>query len=386
MFRSARGWVGQRTSSLVTWGIVALSFVLGYQWFFRYKPTFVPDSRYYLAFALWFSGDTQQQAHDAVVKFAAGYGFSVPPTSTLFGWGLVQPRVMLSLISVPFVKAFGPFGLAVTTTLITILLTVLLTVVIMRRYGNTAAAVTLLVINASTFLMWYNAAMLTESLSAVWSVLIVLAAWRFQRTRQWWLLGVIGVVTALSAFTRQATLIDAGALLMAWVLGSLFQRRNSPWMWPAVVVTVTSFACQLIQMIVFPFSQSDQFQVATGTHSLPAAILASPRLAWRILHDDLFDFTTQDHALLLFVVMSAVGMVIFFRREESHLLFGAILAIAVYNVTNGTPTAFRYAIPGLVFYALVFALVVSRTGQLAQDRRSRLPRAAVDDETPIAAS
>lgn len=386
VYRTARGWVERKSSALLTWVIVAVSFILGYASYLRFKPSFVPDSRYYLAFAFWFGGDTQQQAHDKVVAFAANYGISVPDTKALFGWGLVQPRVMLSLIAAPAVRVFGPFGLAMTTGFITLVLTVLLTLVIMRRYGNTAAAVTLAVINASTYVMWYNSAMLTESLSAVWSVLIVLVAWRFQHTRQWWLLGALALVTALSAFTRQATLIDAGALLMAWVLGSLFERRNSPWMWPAIVVTVASLGCQLLQTIVFPFSQSNQFEAVTGTHSLPAALLASPKVAYHILHNDLQNFAGDDRSLLFFVVMSVVGMVLFFRREESHLLFGAILAIAVYNVTNGTPTAFRYAIPGLVFYALVFAMLISRTAQPVQDRHGRAQRAAVDDETPIAAS
>src|SRR5674476_721 len=54
----------------------------------------------------------------------------------------------------------------------------------------------------------------------------------------------------------------------------------------------------------------------------------------------------SDHALLILVMLSILSMVIFWRRAESHLLRGAIAGITLYNVTNGTPTGFRYAMPG----------------------------------------
>ena len=45
---------------------------------------------------------------------------------------------------------------------------------------------------------------------------------------------------------------------------------------------------------------------------------------------------------------------------ESQLLLGAILGIALYNVTNGTPTGFRYSMPGLAFFAVSAALLIAR--------------------------
>ena len=51
---------------------------------------------------------------------------------------------------------------------------------------------------------------------------------------------------------------------------------------------------------------------------------------------------------------------VFWRRTESHLLLGAILAIALYNVTNGNATDFRYALPGFVFSAMSIGLLFSR--------------------------
>jgi len=234
--------------------------------------------------------------------------------------------------------------------------------VLIRRYGNTAAVATMLLVNGSTFLMWINGGMLTESLSALWTLLLLLAAWRWFHEPRWWLLALLGAITALSAFTRQATLIVAGAFVMAWLLGTIITRRNSRWLWPAVVVTATTLACQVLQTVLFsPFSQLDQFIRQSGADTLWGAILAIPTKARHILVTDFNNFMLTDHALMLLVIFSVVGIVVFWRHEEAHLLFGAILGVALYNITNGTPTTFRYAVPGLAFYVLVVALLISRT-------------------------
>ena len=68
----------------------------------------------------------------------------------------------------------------------------------------------------------------------------------------------------------------------------------------------------------------------------------------------------SDHALLILVMLSILSMVIFWRRAESHLLGGAIAGITLYNVTNGTRTGFRYAMPGLAFYAVFAGLLISQ--------------------------
>lgn len=384
LLTTTRAWVTERFATILTWAIVAGTFAAGYLAFIRNWPSFFPDSRYYLAMAFWFGGDSQQVARDRLVEFATPFDIMIPDLDLLFGWGLVQPRVVLPALATPFVKVFGPYGLTITTFLITATLTVLLTWVLMRRYGNTAAVAAMLLINGSTFLMWINGGMLTESLSAVWTLLAVLAAWKYVKNPQLWLLFAMAGVTALSAFTRQATLINAGAFVLAWLLGSIIQRRNSPWMWPAIVVTGTSLACQLLQTILYsPFSQLDQFITQSGADSLGGALLAIPNKVLYILTTDFNNFMLTDHALMILVLISVAGMVLFWKREESHLLFGAILGVALYNITNGTPTTFRYAVPGLVFYVFVVAMVFSATASIIS--RPRQDSALASPETPTAA-
>ena len=261
---------------------------------------------------------------------------------------------------------FGPNGLAVTTFLISLALMIVLTLILMRRFGHVTTVAVMLMVNTSAYLVFYNGAMLTESLSALLTALTLIAAWRYIRDARGWLLIVMAGLTVTSAFTRQSTLVVAGAFLGAWLFGMLVTRSwRNVWMWPAVVVVSASLGSQLLQALLFPsFSQADQFLRATGTDSLGEAILAIPRMALKILSTDLYNYLAGDPILLVFILISLAGIVLFWRRSEAHLLVGAILAIALYNITNGTPTAFRYAIPGLVFYVAMVGLVIHATARL----------------------
>lgn len=360
-------WWRARFSTILAGAIIGVGFVVGYVSMVRTHPLYAPDSAHYLAKAFWFLGASPQEAHDRVAEYAAGYGITtIPGVDLMFGWGLVQPRVVLSALATPFVAAFGPIGLAVTTFLISLALTIVLTIMLMRRFGNVTAVAVMLMVTTSTYLVFYNGAMLTESLSALLTALTLMAAWRYIREPRAWLLVTMGALTVTSAFTRQATLVVAGAFLGAWLFGMLVSRSwRSPWMWPAVVVVGASLGSQLIQAIVFPsFSQADQFLKQTGTDNLGDAILAIPRVARNILSKDVYNYLANDPVLLVFILVSLAGIVLFWRRSEAHLLVGAILAISLYNITNGTPTSFRYAIPGLVFYVAMVGLVIHATTRL----------------------
>jgi len=364
-----------RSANWLYWTVVLGTFGLGYAAYVVRRPFFSPDSRYYLAMAYLFGGEDPESARDLTAEFAAHYGVPVPPADELFGWGLVQPRVILPLLAAPLVRAFGPFGLAATTLILTVILVIALAVILLRRFGPGPALTVMVILNTSHFLMIFHGGMLTESLSALWTVGTLASAWWWLRDGRWWQMALVSVTVIGAAFTRQATSIVAGAFVMAWLLG-LIIRRMGQWMWPALVASVTAIACQLLQSAVFPsFSQLDQFLAKTGTDSLGAALLETPRMAATILSRDAATFLREDVALLVLIVLSVAGMLYFWRRTEAHLLFGAILGVALYNVTNGTPTQFRYAVPGLVFFALCAALLVRRatsssrvTGKVTSER------------------
>ncbi len=355
--RLAERWTSARSGLLLV-AVVASTFLACYLSTIKYRPLFAPDSTYYAAMSLRFGGVSTQEAIRQVNEVRVQSGW--PALDQMFGWGLVQPRVVLPLLSVPFVKIWGIDGLAVVPGLALAALVGVLTWMLARRWGGAAAAATVLLIICSPRIIFFGSAMLTESLSALWGALTLVAAWRYQRRPGWqpvvWMVGL----TVVSAFTRQATLVVAGAMVTAWLCALVLRRRPNGWGVPALGVGVTSVAVQLLQTKLFPFYQVNQFEAKTGTDSLSGALAEAPRLAAEIAQKDLVFIAQTDRALLVFVLLSVLSMVIFWRRAESHLLLGAILGITLYSVTNGTPTGFRYAMPGVAFFAVSVALLIGR--------------------------
>jgi hypothetical protein len=363
--RLADRWEQARSGVLLA-TVVVSTFAVTYGSVATYKPLFAPDSSYYAAMSMRFGGSGKQEAVRQVIEMRHLSGWPTPSTlvDRLFSWGLVQPRVVYPALSMPFVKIWGIEGLAVVPALALAALIGVLTWMLYRRSGRLAALATVVLIMCSPRIMFYGAAMLTESLSALWGALTLWAAWQYQRRHDWRPVAWMIALTVVSGFTRQATLIPAGAFVTAWLVAVLLRRRPNTWGVPALAVGVTSVAVQLIQSLIFPsFSQLAQFELKTGAHSLGGALWNSPKLAARILQHDLVLIAQTDFALLVLITLSTVSMVIFWRRAESHLLLGAFLGITLYNVTNGTPTGFRYAMPGLVFYAVSAALLIGLAGR-----------------------
>lgn len=346
--------------------VVVSTFVATYSSIVRFRPLFAPDSSYYGAMALWFGGESQQEAVRQVVERRLQSDWSTPPLliERLFGWGLVQPRVVLPALSVPFVKIWGVDGLVVVPALALAAFIGVLTWMLARRWGRLPAVATVVLVMCSWRIMFYGAAMLTESLSALWGALILVAAWQYQRRGGWPPVAGMVLLTVLSGFTRQASLIPAAAFLAAWLLGVLLRSRPNGWGVPALAVTATSLAVQLLQNRLFPtFSQLDQvnqFQANTKTGSFGGALGGAPRLAAHIVRHDLHTIAQSDLALFVLITLATLSVIVFWRRSESHLLLGALAGIAVYNVATGTPVAFRYAMPGLVFFATSVALLIAR--------------------------
>lgn len=341
--------------------VVAVVFVVTYASTVAVKPLFAPDSRYYAAMALWFGGVTQSDAARQVAEVSALSGWASPEASALFGWGLVQPRVVLPALSVPFVKVWGIDGLVVVPGLALAALMAVLAWMLSRRYGTVAGVATTVLIMCSSQIMFYGSAMLTESLSALWGALVMVAAWRYHKHRSWVLVALMVALTVVSAFTRQATFIVAGALVVAWLAALILRDRPERWALPALSVGFTAVAVQILQTKLFPtFSQLDQFKSKTGAETLTEALAGMPALAWHIVSTDLMYFVRSDRPLLVLITLSIVSGVVFWRRAETHLLIGALAGCALYGITNGTPTAFRYAMPGLVFFATSVAMLMSR--------------------------
>lgn len=382
-------WVVVQRTSAVDYVIIFGGFAVLWIGALLFGEQYYPDSAHYVAMSLWFGGMPRAEALQVVYDWHVSMGYE-PNTDEagLFDWGLVKPRVVLPLLGVPFMWLFGHSGLAVLTGLLTLALLLALYWLIRDRSGRLPAVAVVVLVLASQYIFAFFTGMLTESLSALWGVLALALAFAYQKRPTWGPIVGLVVVTVMSGFTRQATLIVAGAFFVAWLASLVIGRReHRRWLAPMVAVVTTTVAVQLIQSILFPFSQLDQFLKMTGTDTLWEALLETPRLARQILVGDFTKFITQDPVIIVIIGLALLSCVRFWRRPESHLLVGAIIGIALYNLTNGNPTHFRYALPGFVFYAVaigtLFAHIQSSLIDRAADGLNR-PRDDSPSEKPDA--
>ncbi len=208
----------------------------------------------------------------------------------------------------------------------------------------------------SSYMMFFGTAMVTEGLSALIGLAILMTL-PLQRERSRLALVLSGVLVVALAFTRQAWMIPAAAVGAAWLGAAITERRlKNRWL-PYVFVTgLAGVVSQVIQTLAFPsFSVIAQFKLMTGEDTLWGAIGQLPAVAARIVRVDLLNYVAHDRPLLVLLCTAFVAALVCWRTVESHLYLGMIVAGAALNVLNGTPTAFRYQMPGLAFVLLVAA-------------------------------
>ena len=327
---------------------------------FRTAEAFVPDSRYYAAMALRFSGHSVQETIDAISAQIAPYGWDTPPEDQLFGWGLVAPRIVFPLLSTPFVAVWGIPGLQVVPV---VAMGVGFATVMRLGRGVVGGGMTLaasLLLAVSSRMVFFGGAMLTESLAfALVAAMAMCLPWDgAPRSRK--ALAVSLALLLVLAFTRQTTLVPAGAAAVAWFFSAIKERTaRTSWAPFALWWVVGAVGLQTLQAVLWPgFSQLDQFLRVTGANSLAGALWKSPGVAWKVITSDVNVMLSKDHQLLALLALAVVAGVVRWRHADAHLLIGALSATFVYNVTNGTPTTFRYGMPGLVFVVMAVALLL----------------------------
>ena len=354
----------RRTAPLRAWGFVSGAFLVAWVASITTKPLYAGDTRYYAATALRFAGYSRDDAYPLVVDYTARYHWATPPPDVLFGYGLTAPRLIYPFLSAPFVRIFGIGGLSVVPALSLAALVALMFIAVAGRFGWRATLVPLILAAASTRIVYYMSAELTDGVTTALSAAILLVALRSGRLGVRRTAVVLVVLTTVMAFTRQATLVPALAFGLAWL--ALWARRRdwrNRWAVPALATAATTLVVQVAQSIVWPgFSQLHQLEKVTGTESLLAAIKGTPRLAYHVIRGDLVFFARADVPVLLLIVAGCVSVVVLWRREESYLLLGSLVGSLVYNVSTGVSSGFRYEMQSLPYFALSIAALVSWLG------------------------
>ena len=224
-------------------------------------------------------------------------------------------------LSAPFVRAFGVRGMAVVPALALVVLVAVVLFTLSRRFGWVAALPVLVLLATSSDVMFFASAMLTDGLAMMWSALLLfvgLRTYSFRSPAVWLLVAL----TVSLAFTRQSTLIPAGAFLLAWLALAVRRRRLRNRWAPAVLsVCTTALVAQLLQALLWPgFSQVRQFELSTRTTSLGGAVWHLPRVVLRLAPYELNHLAQSDLSQLVLLAASVVAGVVLWRRDRPRRL------------------------------------------------------------------
>jgi hypothetical protein len=376
--------------------VLAAAFVLATVAAARSRTLLAADSLYYYGRSLVYAGYSREDALAMANAAGSSIGARVDSVERMFDWSLVEPRVLYSLLSAPFVRPLGWHGLLVVSITANLAFFALLAWALRRRYGTLVGLVTTLLVMCGTTWFFFATAALTESLSALLFALALGAAWRSRNSgqaepgpragpterhrpwkwgrRQTWL-AVAALAMVAFAFTRQAQLIPAGALFAAW-LGewARVKRWRNSWLAPAAVIVGASAACQVLQMVVYPYDPGPEWRSQTDSSGGEGLT----EMIWHVgavVKRGLTEFVYRDPGMTVAVLLLAVSLVACWRRAEVHLAVGALAAGFVYQLLNGSVrTALRYCQPGWFAYALAVAAALAWFGS----RVSRVS-AQVDD-------
>jgi len=306
-----------------------------------------PDGSHYAYRSLVFLGVSPDTAANKIVDWYAVHGYK----NNLFSaellspdnastWGLVAPRILYPLLSLPFVLFLGIPGMLVIPIL-SFLLLVFVTYKISDKCGNrwTGVGLVLVITTSPTVLRWMISN-ITDSLLAALFALVVLVIMR--SSYGWsWHVSVLSLVV-MTSLTRFCLPIWLAISLVYWLNRMRIQ---------SLVIFLSSIVAFIPTLIYMP---SNALLPAEGGVGGYAKIVLLGESFIKIGFIEVAQLAALDRTLLLFL-FAAFAISLRYRNELSSQMFLAVVfAVWTIGAINGTMGVnFRYQLPVLGFASWV---------------------------------
>jgi hypothetical protein len=361
--------------------LVAVTTLLGAIWTYVTWHQIFPDTQYYILRAEVLLGMDPYAAERLVREYVRGLGVFEPYPS-LWGWergvAMYRPRVLLPVLSLPFVALFGPGGIVVIPGAAYALYAWATYRLCRLHVAAWPAALVVAVAVSSVQVRIWGLGGLTDSLATAALALLLLALpWRGPAGR--WRLVAIAALTAAAGLTRVMAPFTVAAVAALWVWsrrhGDPATRRS--WTWVLAADVVGSVAGVVFTAVVSALSVSENLFSQTQTHTWPDLLRA---LAVQVPHIVGQEAATVlgDPPLLILWVLALVGVILDRTWLAAWLVASALVAMVSIIVLNPAYTEFRYPMPAMPMLALAAALGVRELWQYrrAVRRRRRHPDTA----------
>lgn len=311
---------------------------------------FQPDGVLYALRTYMFLGENQLTAAKLIESWyftngASGNHFdpsSILPNNTP-AWGLVAPRILYPLLSVPFVAFFGMSGLLVIPSL-SLLILILCIYYIGKKYNtqNFAFVLSLAVLMSPTVLRWMVANITDSLFVGLFALTCLVLESKNRKVNNYIHIGLLIVLTNL---TRFATPIWLAIAVVDFFQG---RRRRS--------LFISSFA--LIATIPTYLTQpSNSVLPREGDLTLLEKLIALPESFAKIAFIEIAQLAVLDRLLLIILTIAFVISLTSLKNATSSRFILVLMATWAIGALNGSiGVNFRYQLPVLPFASAVILL------------------------------
>jgi hypothetical protein len=308
---------------------------------------FQPDGAHYAYRTLVFLGHESTSAAREVTYWYQIHGFKnnnfdstlLLPTN-LSTWGLVAPRVVYSVLSIPFVFLFGIPGMLVVPILS--LLGVFLAILILgRRFSNQNFALFLVfALSISPTISRWMLSNITDSPSTFFFILVVLVLSSSDSQPIWG--SKILLLVFVTSFTRFC--------LPIWLsigLVLLINRRLRE----GVTVFISSLVASIPTILFMP---SNAVLPGSDPGGLAEKILGVGKSFFVILFWESAQLAILDRVLLGSIILGVLVSLLCIKEFSSQLFIAVLISVLIIGAINGTiGVNFRYQLPVIGFLAWV---------------------------------
>jgi hypothetical protein len=313
-----------------------------------------PDGAHYTYRTLIFLGHNSIDAANEVANWYRINGFnhnsfeplSLTP-SNISTWGLVSPRILYSVLSVPFVQLFGIPGMLVIP-MASLLCLYLIAFLFGRKFISTGAGIFIVfLLSLSPTVSRWMVANLTDSLLCV---IFAITAYLISKnlSGKAWFFTLI-VLTFTSSITRFC--------LPVWLAISLVFLFNKKRL-DAGVVLVSSVIFSIPTFLAAP---KNSLLPGSEVNSFKDKISGLIYSFMKIAFFELAELAVIDRILLFLLLTSIIFACFRLKNIESQYFVAVLLAVWFVGAINGTVGVnFRYQMPllGFMFWILSVNLPV----------------------------
>ena len=324
-----------------------------------------PDGAYYTYRTLTFLGhdsvSAAQQVSDWYLAHSSKHVFiSVPALvpETNPAWGLVAPRLLYPILSIPFVALFGIPGTLVVPALSLLVTIICCFVFISKRstpfIGFLVSATLLL----SPTVMRWSLANCTDAISMALFAFVPLVRFNVDKPRnQSALIFLLVVLTSLNRFCAPV-----------WIaIGFVY------WIWGRKKESITATTASVLSAVpIFLLAPNTGFLPLESESSFIVKILKVPVSMSKVGFYEIGQLWVLDRTLFALILVATICSIRHLRWIESQLFIGVALATWVTGGLNGViGVNFRYQLPLIPFMIIVLARLILQKSWLVDTPENR---------------